>query len=496
MQKKNDFEEYNEDLTKIEDGYNIEKISVEKIHQTINGIVDLWNVGILKIPAFQRNYVWTPIQASKFIDSLLKGLPIPALMLYEDGDSHQVVIDGQQRIKTILFFRGDISKDNLSKEELKMLNFKLTGLSNENPYNNQSYQDLSDVDKRRLNYSTTMDINLIKLDDPNDLTSIYHIFERLNTGGTPLTAQEIRNCIYSGSFNDFIVQINEYPNWKKFFTNKSAEAHQKDVELILRFFALRDNNFTYKRPMKDFLSYYMSRPAIRNMAKEEIKENQIIFENTVDAIYNTIGEIPFHIKNGLNSAVCDSVMIAFSNNLDNIPKNIKAKYKELCQNEEFYRYCSKNQADAESVKNRIQMANDFLFEKVSDIDLKLIKLYELPVSAGSGNFLLDGNIPYKEINTYNRKADFALKISGDSMEPDIPNGSIVLIRKQKTLNSGQIGIFNYDDEIRCKKFLKRNKRISLISINKKYNPITISSNRRFEIMGLGVEILPKDSFTL
>src|SRR5699024_6925784 len=307
-------------------------------------------------------------------------------------------------------------------------------------------------------------------------------FERVNTGGTLLKAQEIRNCIYAGPFNDFIIKLNEYPIWKKFITNKTSESHLQDVELILRFFALLDNKDGYKRPMKDFLSTYMG--SVRYMSNNDMNQKEIVFKKTVDAIYSSLGEKPFHIKNGLNSAVFDSVMLAFANNLDNIPKDIKDKFQKLCHNQEYYKYCGKSVGDVSSVKNRIQMANDFLFGKVCNINMKVIKLYELPVSAGNGNFIMDEFIPYKEVFTSNRKADFALKISGDSMEPEFSDGYIILVKKQQILNNGQIGIFIYDGEVRCKKLYKNKKRVALESLNKKYPPLDIASNRKLDILGL------------
>ena len=177
-------------------------------------------------------------------------------------------------------------------------------------------------------------------------------------------------------------------------------------------------------------------------------------------------------------------MLAFANNLDNIPKGIYNKFRTLCKNNEYYNYCGKSADSVESVKNRIQMANDYLFGKVEDINLKVIKLFELPVSAGLGNFIDDNTIPSIELFVDNRKADFALRISGNSMEPQYHDGDIILVRKQANLANGDIGIFIYDGEVRCKKYNKHKKNISLTSLNKQYQPINISSNRRLDILGL------------
>lgn len=463
------------------DSYKFD-ISTKPVTPNIKSLQLDWEDKTLQIPKYQRNFVWTLKQASLFIESLMLKLPIPTLMFLAD-ESCNLIIDGQQRIKSILYFIGAIKPDEVSAKEQKFINFKLRGLPDNSPWENLSFSEFDPKDKKTL-LDTSLNITYITLNNRDDSRAIFYIFERLNKYGTILTPQEIRNCIYAGTFNDFLLELNNYPNWRKFLTNDSDTYRQKDVELILRFFALYDNVHNYKKGMKDFLSEYMSSPKIRYMNEEQISTKKILFESTVDAIFENLGETPFHIKNGLNSAVLDSVMIAFARNLNRIPSNISQKFKELCKNEEYYSYCNKSVNDVKSVKNRIQMADEYLFGKVYDINLKIIKQYELPVSAGTGNFIYEDTIPYTSIYTEERKADFAIKISGDSMEPEISHGDILLVKKQEKINSGQIGIFIYDNEILCKRYRKNKKQISLISLNKKYNPIDISSNRRLDIVGL------------
>ena len=234
--------------------------------------------------------------------------------------------------------------------------------------------------------------------------------------------------------------------------------------------------------MDDFLTLYFQ--AHKNMSDTELKQKAYLFNSVVDAIYDNLVKTPFHIKNGLNSGVCDSVMVSFANNLDNIPEDISRRFYELSHNDEFYKYCGKSVNDNESVKNRIQMANDYLFGEIEDINLKIIRFYDFPVSAGHGNFIGDETAAYVKITTDNRKADFAVKITGNSMEPDFHDGDILLVKSQNTLNSGQLGIFFYDGDTLFKKYKKNKKKISIISLNKDYDPVDIPSNRKLVIQGL------------
>lgn len=477
-----------EELDDTEDGSIIEDVTVEKSTPNISSLISQWNNGFLEIPEFQRKFVWTLTQSSRFIESLMLGLPIPSLMFYEDAKSRQLIVDGQQRMKTILFFVGEVDINSLDKEERNRNSFRLTGLSKESKYYNKSYSDFTPEERGIFLYKRKLDVNLITLKDPNNLTSVYYIFERLNTGGTPLTSQEIRNCIYDGPFNKFINKLNDYENWKKFFTNKTALSHRKDVELILRFFALYDRENRYKRPMKDFLSKYMNDKAIRYMDEKQLSEKENLFKAVVDAINTYLPHNPFHIRNGLNSSVCDATMIAFSRHLNQIPNDIAERYNDLCyNNEEFYLYVGKNSNDIKSVHERIRIAEDVLFAPVASNINKTIKLFELPVSVGMGDWINEDYIPYKDFITTNVEADFALKISGDSMGPDIPNGSIVIVKKVNKITSGMIGIFTLNGEVFCKKYFK-SKKINLISLNKKYKRIEVSEQDEFYLNGKVLEI--------
>lgn len=456
----------------------------------VRTLIQMWNDGEIKIPTFQRKFVWTTNQASKFIDSVMSNLPFGSFIFYEDNDHFYHVIDGQQRIKSILYFTNNFDINKIDPLDKKYIGFKLTGLSKKSPYYQKTFDGtencFSDTDKRTLK-NRTIPITVITLDNPDDLTSVFYIFERLNKGGTPLTAQEIRNCICSGSFNDFLISLNKNQQWQSFITNEKDKIRQKDVELILRFFALYDYSNVYKKPMKDFLTQYFTKK--RNINNDELKCKRILFEKTVDSIYKNVGKKPFHGLNGLNSSFVDSIMIAFANNLDNIPEDIKSRCETLKRSEEFYSYCSKASNDAKSVINRLELAENILFGNNSQ-DIKIIKLYDMPVSAGTGNWLGDEDIQFDKISVDNKQADFALRISGDSMSPTIDNGNIVLVKASKTIRSGEIGIFTYKNHAYCKRYLKT-KAMYLKSENPKYKNIKIENAEEFYINGIVVGVVSK-----
>jgi uncharacterized protein with ParB-like and HNH nuclease domain len=169
---------------------------------TLEVLVDKWKKGDIKIPKFQRRFVWTQAQSSKLIESFLLGLPVPPIFLYiEPKTEKMLVVDGQQRLRSLAyFFEGSFGEEDRHGNRVV---FRLVGLNEKSPFNGKTFKDIQDTDNpsfRRLNDAVLRSF-VIKQLKPDDHTSIYHIFERLNTGGTFLTGQEIRNCVYAGRFN-------------------------------------------------------------------------------------------------------------------------------------------------------------------------------------------------------------------------------------------------------------------------------------------------------
>src|SRR5712692_770654 len=290
--------------------------TLEVLHQK-------WKAGDIEIPQFQRQFVWKQVQASKLIESFLIGLPVPAVFLYTERKSQKfLVIDGQQRLRSIFyFFEGFFGEEQKGKRTI----FQLKGLSDKSTYLDKKFTDFDEADQRKL-WNCVLRSFIVQQLDPNDDTSIYHIFERLNTGGTLLANQEIRNCVYRGSLNELLHKLNALPAWRSIVGKPHPDSRQKDVELILRFFALLDHSH-YQKPMKDFLSKFMK--ANREPGQNVLRQFRKLFTTTCTAIVNHLGAKPFHILAGLNSAVFDCVMVSFANNFETIPQDIKQRYEGL-----------------------------------------------------------------------------------------------------------------------------------------------------------------------
>jgi hypothetical protein len=293
------------------------QISTYPADFTLEVLHSKWRADEIRIPEFQRRFVWKQVQASKLIESFLVGLPVPSVFLYTERRSQYFfVIDGQQRLKSIFyFFEGYFGKEDQGQRRV----FRLTGLSPESRFSGKAFDELREEDQRKLKNAVLRSFVVQQL-DPADDTSMFHIFERLNTGGTLLTNQEIRNCVYHGSFIEYLDEMNDFPAWRQILGKETPDTRKKDVELLVRFFAMRDIS-AYSKPMKDFLSKFMKKN--RDASPEILDASRQLFQQTCEKIVENLGPKPFHIRAGLNAAAFDAVMVAFSNHLRSIPADIQ-----------------------------------------------------------------------------------------------------------------------------------------------------------------------------
>ena len=329
------------------------EISTYPADYTLEVLHGMWKAGDIKIPGLQRRYVWKQKQASRLIESFLIGLPVPPVYLYVERDTNRLlVIDGQQRLKSVFFFFEGVFGEN-GQDRV----FRLTGLNEESPFLGKKYSELDESIQRKLRFMTLRSFVVRQL-NPNDDNSIFHIFERLNTGGTLLTNQEIRNCVYHGDFNRLLHELNANADWRRILGKTQADTRQRDIELALRFFSLVDRS-KYKKPLKDYLSSFMS--ANRKRTEEQAQDMRVLFEKTCAAVAENLGDKPFHRTYSLNAALFDSVMSAFANNLDSIPADVGARFTALKNDAGFRALMQEGTTDPEKLGQRFDMAATSLF---------------------------------------------------------------------------------------------------------------------------------------
>ncbi len=189
-------------------------------------------------PRFQRQYVWTDKLASKLVESILLKVPVPPCYLSQNDDFELDVIDGQQRIFSLYRFMEN--------------QFKLDGLEVISELNGSRFFELEPKFQRQL---STFTLRCILITNESHPEIKFEVFERLNSNTVPLNAQELRNCIYRGGFNDLLGTLSEGSLWLKILGRRSPDKRLRDEELILRFFAFEIMGLnSYRTPLKHWLN--------------------------------------------------------------------------------------------------------------------------------------------------------------------------------------------------------------------------------------------------
>lgn len=280
--------------------------------ETISKYYDV-NNGVFIVPDFQRKAVWDEKRQSLLIESFLIGLPVPPIFLFTENGSQFKIVDGLQRIHTVnAFFNNEL---------------KLKGLNSKSPYNNKLFAELDKETQNRLN-NVVLPATIIRQSQPNDDSSIYKIFERLNTGGEKLNNMEVRRCIAYGTFLKLLEDVNKTSAWKQILApSEVASKRFLDLELLLRCFALYDEKYT--SPMKSYLNTYMERN--KNIDKSNIAS---LFVRACDRIVAEIGDKPFHVAtNRANYSILDSVVVNLMKNIN--MTNLLDKYNRLREDKDI-----------------------------------------------------------------------------------------------------------------------------------------------------------------
>jgi len=212
----------------------------------------------LYVPEYQREFVWDNKRKSRFIESVLLGVPLTPFLVSEDGKGRLEIIDGSQRIRTLISFYND--------------EFGLTGLEKLDKINKAKFKDLP---KKAQNSYKNRDFKIIIVDEAN-LNIKQDIFNRINTSSEKLTDSEIRKGSYSGSFYNMVLELkpkgieddSENIFRKICPVSSRGESRGEYEELILRFFAYSDSYRDFKHDVAHFLNSYLK------------KMNEITFDAT------------------------------------------------------------------------------------------------------------------------------------------------------------------------------------------------------------------------
>jgi len=321
-------------------------------------------------PELQRHYVWDRPEASRFIDSLLLGLPVPSIFLAKTNEEKLLIIDGFQRIMTVYdFVRGIFSRDG-----------KVFRLSRSDRINSRwrgkAFSELGETEQRRIRNTTIHAIIFVQKEPVDDDTSLFQVFERINTSGRTLLPQEIRNCVAQGKLNSTLIELNKNTSWRAVFGLKEADSRMRDMEFILRFLALSSETFRQDAresiSLKRFLDIYMKKNA--NPPDEILSSIRDRFALSINHIHEVFGVAAFHnispsdpqkLVPKFSPTLFDSITIAadFAIRSGNfiLPEKPEEARRLLLQDVEYRFAISKETMTRSCINTRISKACKYLF---------------------------------------------------------------------------------------------------------------------------------------
>ena len=226
-------------------------------------------------PPFQRKLVWTPKQRCELIESMLMGIPIPVVYVFEDENGKKQVVDGRQRISTMISFMNN----GFSLERLKMLP----------AFNGNKFKDLEPIYKSKVE---RYQIPVYVIEPPTPERVKYDIFDRVNRGGTLLNSQEMRHALYVGHATELLQELSVSKPFKDATGHGIKPTRMRDEYVILRFFAFyllrkRQLNFSYKSNMDDLLAATMKR--INQMETPEREALKQVFLSAMERSHAVLG---------------------------------------------------------------------------------------------------------------------------------------------------------------------------------------------------------------
>ncbi len=340
------------------------KVVIQPYDYAVRTLVDMIIEGDLILePDYQRKYQWDDIKASRFIESIALNIPVPVVYLAEEKDGSFSVIDGQQRLTSLFRFikANEVGSlfPNSDIEPLKLQKLKIISEINDKGYMELDRTLRSNIAKRA--------IRCIVVLNESDEALKFEVFERLNTGSASLSDQEVRNCVYRGTYNDLLKNLAQYPRFQELISLPEQDyKSMKSVELVLRFLAYRElnNESDYSDNYSEYLNIHMEENrGVSEQRKEKIQE---LFYKTVDLIYENLGVgVAFRkpknqadpsqgfYQNKINGSIYESQMVAFSRAIELGHKDeLRRKTFEVFQIDAYWKSLFQGTSKKTSALNR------------------------------------------------------------------------------------------------------------------------------------------------
>ncbi|WP_421260790.1 DUF262 domain-containing protein [Aeromonas jandaei] len=347
------------------------KISSWGADLSFRELISRYDENELVKPELQRHYVWDKTEASRFIDSVLLGLPVPSVFLAKTKDEKLLIIDGYQRIMTIRdYVKGIFSKDSSV--------FKLSRSPKiHERWRGKAFLELTEDERRKIRNTTIHAIIFMQQHPTIGDTSLYQVFERINSSGRTLLPQEIRNCIYQGPINSLLFELNKNQSWRHLWGDNKEDERMRDLEFILRFFALSDSKIQTdtdaptRISLKKYLNQYMEsvndEKFIASLRTKFTRAVEFAHEHFgVSVFHNISPKDPTKLVPNFNPTLFDAVMISIdqafvTGAISQAAGNLESNRVRVLLNEEYQKLLSQETMRTHNIRARVQEMYNEIF---------------------------------------------------------------------------------------------------------------------------------------
>lgn len=346
-----------------------QEIKSERMDMSFGEIVNMYRDAEMIIsPEYQRAFRWDDQRQTDFIESLLLGIPFPSIFVATNSDGKWELIDGLQRISTVLSFFGELkdeSGNSYPKNRLKLQKGSII----------KNLENIT-IDTIPLEYKLQLKRTPCRVEiilKESDFKMRYELFKRLNTGGEGLSRQEIRNCIYRGldsRYNKFVSELSQNPVFRESIViSKANEEMMYYDELILRYLALKNSGTRYPQSnIQDFMDEYLENKC-QHFDEEEVRQDILIFENVMSIIQQLKGQEIFKLgRRSFTTSLYDAIMLTLSDpkiQFDALDVGMLAKRISLLKaDQNFNKYVGSASSNPTSITNKVDIAKQILLDDV------------------------------------------------------------------------------------------------------------------------------------
>ncbi|MDB9411833.1 DUF262 domain-containing protein [Microcystis aeruginosa] len=364
------------------------RLSSDRLDISFGELINLYKNGELIIrPEYQRLFRWSEAQKTALIESILLSIPIPPIFVAEDKNGVWELVDGLQRVSTFISFFGELKDSGCIIDYQEYID--RSGVEEEEEIDEESGEETGEIktiNKWTLqegglvkslqgfnvdNLPTNLKINLKRavcrveiLRGESSTSMKYELFKRLNSGGSKLTPQEIRNAIYRGvnpRLNELLLKVSKSEVFKYLTQLSSGKLNELyDQELVLRFFAFYKNAENVNENMEKFLNDFMERTVQNANFDYDVYESLIM--KVLELIYQIEDNKIFRNERNLFvPAYFEGILIGVAQNIETYAEDLellKSKITQLKSDNDFKRYSGTASNSRSRIRNRLKRVDE------------------------------------------------------------------------------------------------------------------------------------------